>query len=339
MKKPILLVGILALLVVLGLLTQKLLKSKGNSDGERIDFAIEDTTAITKITIEDPLSTTITLVNNEGNWTDSKGNCIAQSNVSYILDAAKNIEFKGYLPKNSKKKFTELMSTQHIKVTYYVNDDFEKTWYIGPPAQDHYGQIMLLETADGKSTEPVMMRIKGTNGIISPRFFADARNWMCTEIFSLSPNQIKSVAVQNLEKPNQSFKIVQQRNRFEVSSRGMKLKSVDTMNVYRYLQAFGKIHFNQANFELSKSQCAAMKRSSPFCVLTLKETGGKITKLKMFRYKTNEPQQDEFGKLVNIDMNVFWCQLPNGSLVKCQYFVFNAIILGNVYFPALTQEY
>jgi hypothetical protein len=106
MKKPILLVGILALLVVLGLLTQKLLKSKGNSDGERIDFAIEDTTAITKITIEDPLSTTITLVNNEGNWTDSKGNCIAQSNVSYILDAAKNIEFKGYLPKNSKKKYS-----------------------------------------------------------------------------------------------------------------------------------------------------------------------------------------------------------------------------------------
>ncbi len=337
LKKPILLVGLLAILVALILLTQKLMKSKGNSDGERIDFAIEDTTSITKITIEDPLSTTITLVNNEGNWTDSHGQCVAQSNVSYILDAAKFIEFKGYLPKNSQKKFTELMSTQHTKVTFYVNGDYEKTWYIGPPAQDHYGQIMLLETADGKSTEPVMMRIKGVNGIISPRFFADARKWMCTEIFALSPNQIKSVDINNLENPSQSFKIVQNRNRFDVTSRGSKLRVVDTMNVYRYLQAYHKIHFNLANFELNKSECAAMKRSTPFCVLTLKETSGKTTKLKMFRIKTKEPQRDEFGAWVNMDMNVFWCQLPNGSLVKCQYYVFNPILLGNVYFPSLMQ--
>ncbi|NBV08472.1 MAG: hypothetical protein EBR91_01470 [Flavobacteriia bacterium] len=337
LKKPILLVVLLAILVALILFTQKLMKSKGNSDGERIDFAIEDTTSITKITIEDPLSTTITLVNNEGNWTDSHGQCVAQSNVSYILDAAKFIEFKGYLPKNSQKKFTELMSTQHTKVTFYVNGDYEKTWYIGPPAQDHYGQIMLLETADGKSTEPVMMRIKGVNGIISPRFFADARKWMCTEIFALSPNQIKSVDINHLENPSQSFKIVQNRNRFDVTSRGSKLRVVDTMNVYRYLQAYHKIHFNLANFELNKSECAAMKRSTPFCVLTLKETSGKTTKLKMFRIKTKEPQRDEFGAWVNMDMNVFWCQLPNGSLVKCQYYVFNPILLGNVYFPSLTQ--
>jgi hypothetical protein len=34
-------------------------------------------------------------------------------------------------------------------------------------------------------------------------------------------------------------------------------------------------------------------------------------------------------------MNSFWCILPNGQLVKCQYFVFNPLLLGHVYFPAM----
>ena len=46
----------------------------------------------------------------------------------------------------------------------------------------------------------------------------------------------------------------------------------------------------------------------------------------------NAGQADYFYGRVR---NNFWCILPNGQLVKCQYFVFNPLLLGHVYFPAM----
>ena len=159
----VLLVGIL----VLSIFTIDLLKTRGNSDTEWINFSIEDTTKITKIVIEDTYGQHMELIQEHGNWHDEKGECVSKPNVSFILEAAKLIEFKGYLPDKSKKRFTELMSTQHIKVSYYIDGEWTKSWYIGPPTQDHYGQIMLLETEEaGKSSYPVMMSISGMSVVI-----------------------------------------------------------------------------------------------------------------------------------------------------------------------------
>lgn len=330
----ILLIGILALSII----TVNLIKSRGNSDTEWINFAIEDTTKITKIIIEDTYGQYIELIQEDGVWHDEKGECVSKPNVSFILEAAKLIEFKGYLPDKSKPKFTELMATQHIKVSYYVDGEWTKSWYIGPPAQDHYGQIMLLETAnDGKSKDPVMMRIKGLNGIISPRFFAERKRWMCTSIFELAPEEIRSVEVKNLEIPALSFKVKNLGRSFEVTSKGKKLSQIDTANVYRYLQAFKRVHFNFPNVELSSKQVDSVKRSPLFAKLILTEKSNKSTVLKMHRIKSEVAQRNEVGEMVNMDMNLFWAELPNGELVKCQYFVFNALLMGHIYFPALNS--
>jgi hypothetical protein len=76
-----------------------------------------------------------------------------------------------------------------------------------------------------------------------------------------------------------------------------------------------------------------MKHAMPFAKLTVTETNGFTTKLRMFRIKSEDYQTNEFGDVVNMDMNQFWCELPNGEMVKCQYFVFNPLLMGHVYFP------
>ena len=331
-------ISLLIGIVVLGYFAYHLIENRGNSDTEWINFAIEDTTKISKIEIEDTYGQHIELIQENGNWHDEKGNCVSESNVSFVLDAAKHIEFKGYLANKSKPRFKELMSTQHIKVKYFVDGEWIKTWYIGPPSQDHYGQIMLLETAEeGSSEDPVMMRIKGFNGIISPRFFAERKRWMCTSIFELTPEQISSVEVKNYELPSLSFSIKNKGFGFDVKSNGKKLSGLDTANVYRYLQGFRKVHFNLANVELTKKQVDSVKHSPCFTKLTVREKSGKNTMLRMHRIKSEEPQRNEIGEMVNLDMNLFWAELPNGELVKCQYFVFNPLLMGQVFFPALNQ--
>jgi hypothetical protein len=339
MKKIIILVLSIVILSLLGFMTYKTIKSSGKSDVNLLEFGIADTNKVDKIVITDAFSNKITLKREGKLWTDAQGGCISQNNIQLILQAFKNIEFKGYLPEKSLKKFTTIMTAQNVKVEIFTEGEWDKTWYIGPASQDHYGQIMLLETAnDGKSKSPVIMKLKDLRGIIEPRFFADKRKWVCTKIFELKQSQIASVEVQNLDKPQRSFKIDNSSTTPKVLSAGKPLTNIDTMMVFRYLQNFKKIHYNLANYELTKKQVDSLKLTKPFSILTLKEKNGTTTKLRMFKIKAKEPQKNEFAEVMTADdMDNFWCEINGKELVKCQFFVFNPILIGEVYFPELNK--
>ncbi len=334
MKKLFIISTLLIVIAILGFFTKQLFEQKGKSDTELIDFAIADTSSVDRIIIADAFSNTMELIRKDKRWVAADGSCVTLENVQFILDAFKNIEFKGYLSDNSQEHFTRIMSSQHVKVSIYQNGDWTKTWYIGPASQDHYGQIMLLDSKEyGKSSLPVMMKIKGLNGIIEPRFFADQRKWRCTQIFALPIERIANVHVQFLDDPTLSFTVSKKGNFMQVYQQDRKLKNVPPSMIFRYLQNFKKIHFNLVNFELNDRQVDSLKRSMPFAKMTDRETNGFITKLRMFRIKSQENQTNEFGEIVNMDMNLFWCELPSGELVKCQYYVFNPLLMGHVYFP------
>lgn len=336
MKKIVILSSLVVVLIILGWFAFDLSRKDGVTDSEYIEFAVKDTNTVSKIIISDAFSNTFTLVRKGNEWTDKDGGCIMQSSAHYILEALGNISLKGYLSDKSHKQFVKLMSASHTKVEIFQDGEWTKTWYIGPSAQDHNGQIMLLETAEnGKSASPVMMQIKGMTGIIEPRFFADPRKWACTNIFELEMEEIASVDIKYPTEPKRNFNLKANGNRFALTQNGKKIPGVDTLNIYRYLQGYKKIHFELANYELSKKQCDSLKKTKPFCVLSIKEKKGSSTKLRMFKIASKEAQRNEFGEMENMDMNKFWCQLPNGELVKCQYFVFNPLIMGYVFFPGM----
>ena len=335
MKKPILLFIALIAVAGLGWYTMKLFENKGKSDTELIEFAVEDVETVDRIIISDAFGQTFELVKTDKElWTDKDGGCIAQESVGFILEAFKNIEFKGYLPDNSLAQYTKMMTAQHTKVEIFQNGEWSKTWYLGPSSQDHYGQIMLLDDKTfGKSDMPVMMKIKGLNGIIEPRFFADPRKWMCTNIFNVPISKIAKVDVKfNVEK-ERSFTVTRKGADLKVYQQNRLLQNVDTAMIFRYLNNYQKIHFEKPNYELNAKQIDSVKNTLPFCVLTLTESGGKSTRLRCFRIKMKEVT--EHGQIIvsNNDHDRFWCQLPNGELVKCQYFVFNPLFLGHIYFP------
>lgn len=333
-KKIVFLIVSVLILIGLAFYTIDLMDNSGKSVSELIEFNVEDTSTVDRVIITDAFSNKMEIVRDGKLWTAADGSCIAQANAQFILEAFKNIEFKGYLPDNSHKQFVKLMSGQHTKVEIFQNGEWIKTWYIGPSSQDHYGQIMLLDDAeDGKSDIPVMMKIKGMQGIIEPRFFADRRKWLCTNIFALSIDKISKVDVRFYEFPKRSFSVTKNKSQMNVYQQGRKLENVDTAMIYRYLQNYKKIHYDIPNYELNERQVDSVKATQPFSTITVNETSGKSTKLKMFRIKSEVAQQNEFGDVANIDADRFWCELPDGALVKCQYHVFNPLFLGHIYFP------
>lgn len=338
MKKLIVLAVAIAVISLLGWFAFDLMDSKGTVESELITFAVEDIQSVDKVVITDPAGVPYEILKKGNEWTDKKGGCIQQEGVKFILEAIKNIEFKGYLTENSRKTILKQMIAQHIKVEIFQSGEWVKTWYIGPASPDHNGQIMLLDSKEyGKSDLPVIMKIKGMYGIIDPRFYADPRKWMCTNIFALSQNEIAKVDVKYFQEPFRSFTVTKKGNRVNVSHLGKSLSQLDTAMAYRYLKNFEKIHFNVPNYELNQGQVDSVKRSTPFAEMQVVQTNGKKTKLKMFKIKGTEERVTDFGVVENIDTDKFWCELDNGQLVKCQYFAFNPIIIGHVYFPELMK--
>jgi hypothetical protein len=334
MRKLIVLIAFLILVITLGFYAKSLVENQGKSDTELIEFAVKDTSSVDKIIISDAYSNTIELVRSEKKWTDASGECVTQENVHFILDALKNIEFKAYLAKEAQANFNKKLVTQHTKVEIFQNGEWVKTWYIGPPSQDHYGQIMLLDSKEaGKSDIPVMMSIRGVKGIIEPRFFADKRSWKCTNIFAVPLEKIAKVDVKIMTDPRLSFSVTKVGSILSVFQAGKKLVNADNSMTFRYLQNYKKIHYDLANFELSKRQVDSVKHTKPFSTISLYETTGKKTHLRLFTLKSNETSKNEYGEVLNIDLNKFWCELPNGELVKCQYFVFDPLLKGHLYFP------
>lgn len=336
-KKTILL--LLSIILVGGLVFvgMKVVSGSGSSiESELIDFAIKDTDNIDRIVITDQFGRAMDLIKpKDGDWTDKDGNCIMQEGIHYIIDACKKIEFKGYLSEAAAENHKQMMLTNHMKVDYYINGKWNKTWYIGPPTKDHLGQIMLLDSKElGKSDKPVIMSIKGMYGIIEPRFYADPMKWQCTQVFNLIPQDIKKVEVNFPLQPARSFSVeTLAKNRYSVKQQNIPLAHVDTQFVMLYLNKFKKIHYEIPNYILNDQQVDSLKRSSPFCILTIDLQNGQTKKMKMFRIMSDREELNEFGQVVNHQVDSFWGELPNGEIVKCQYFVFDPLTLGHLYFP------
>lgn len=340
MKRIIILIISLAGLGALGWYISTLFENKGKSDTQLIEFAIKDVSDIDRIIITDKALNSFEVQKKGNKWVDANGNCVVPENIDNILDAVRNIEFKGYLPDKSHSNYNKMMSAQNIKVEIFENGEWSKTWYIGPPAKDHYGQVMLLDTKElGKSTHPVLMKVKGLNGFLAPRFFADPRLWACTDIFSIPMEELSRVDIKFNKEPARSFTVTKKGSGVDVYQNGRKLENVDDRMAFSYLQNYKKIHYNLQNFELSKNQVDSLRRTTPFAEIKVKETNGNSTRLRCFRARAAVNDTVAGQEIFNSDIDKFWCELPSGELVKCQYFVFNPLLLGHIYFPMDEGEF
>jgi hypothetical protein len=338
-KKSIVLTISIVVVGTLLFLATNLIRNSGKSDTELLNFSVEDTLSVDKIIITDAFANKFEVVRTGNGWTDKDGGCIIQEPVNTILETFRNVEFKGYVPENSRKTITNRMSSSHTKVEIFQKGEMTKTWYVGFSTQDHYGTYMLLETPREKSDLPVIMKIKGFNGIIEPRFFADPRRWKCTQIYALQRDEIASVDVRFTQEASRSFTVTKSGSNYSVKNNGTILPMVDTNMVVRYLNNFKKIHYEFVNYDYNEKQVDSLKKTKPFCVLTVKEQSGKSEKLKMYRLKGDGSKNvNEFGDSVLFDPDRFWAILPSGELVKCQYFVFNPLIMGHIYFASKPEE-
>ncbi|MBU2018822.1 MAG: hypothetical protein KJ941_04170, partial [Bacteroidetes bacterium] len=111
-KKLIVLLSILLVISLLGWYVNHLFKNDGKSMTELINFSVADTSKVDRLIISDAAGLKFEIKRTNQGWVDANDGCIVQEHVKLILETIKNIEFKGYVPENSRKQFMKLMSAQ-----------------------------------------------------------------------------------------------------------------------------------------------------------------------------------------------------------------------------------
>lgn len=294
-----------------------------------IDFRVDSIETVNKIIITDNSGGEFELHKKNQDWTDKYGDCVSKGNVKHVLDAFEKIEFKGYLPRNRVRHYQNKDSIAKYKVEIFQNDVKTKTWYIGPPAQDHNGQIIYLESiaVKGKAI-PVYTKMKGMVGIIEPRFYTDPNKWKCKTIFSIALNDLSKISVKNNENPESSVEIDLFQNEILIYHGDKQLLEFDTTAVYRYLSNFKEKYYDRANYSLNSAEVDSVKNTTPFAEITVTLKSGFSKTIKCYHLVS----QRNVGTENNYDVDRFWCELPpQGELVQCQYFVFNTILHPEYY--------
>ncbi len=330
MKKIIILIIGIAAIVGLTILTLNLSKGAQATDTSLIAFAVKDTANVDRIEIYDTYKDmSMTLVRNEsGKWEDQEGNCVQQDIVKMMLETMVKITLKGYVPEAAMQNMKNMMMAKHKKVKIYKDGDWVKTWYVGHSTQDHMGTHMLLETPELKSDNPVIMGMKGFYGILEPRFFADARRFSCTQLFSFKRTDLDQIKVTNRVVPEESFQIDINEGNYNVTSNGKEIENINQDNLLFYLNGFENIHFNQPNYTLSEKDIDSIKAMKPHYELDIK---GRTKSYSLDMYRRPDPDYADVDT-VAWDPDYLWAVKQDGEVVRMQYYTVGPLIQGQTVF-------
>lgn len=345
-KKRVLYATVIAFL--LGITALYLIYTNTNSTNnkELSDFSVRDTSSITKIFLSDMNKNSVKVVKvKPGEWIVNDKYPVRNDNIVTIFKTLIWIEVREPVPQKHLEQVNALLAATSTKVEIYqtvyrINlfnkiklfpyEKRTKTFYVGEATQDQMGTYMLMEN----STKPFITYLPGFRGFLSSRFSCRENDWRIPRIYNSRLGEIKSVAVDFVESPEKSFKVVNNNDRtfslFSNNTGFNKIEKFDTINVMNFMSSFENINFEAVLNNLSKKD--SIIKSPPFHIITLEKFTGEIQKVKTYHKwsiepelivsGTNEYDRDRLYALINNDKD----------FVLIQFFVFDRILRPLTYF-------
>lgn len=340
MKKNRIILLIIVILLLIITIVLIISNTKDTLSNKENQFAVEDTTGITKIFIADKNNNFVTLkkVDNTASWTVNDTFSAIKENVFTLLKTIMEVEVKIPVPKNGADHIMRMLATTSTKVEIYkqayrINifgirwfpyEKNVKTYYVGVPTQDNMGTYMVMEGSD----TPYIVYIEGFRGFLSSRYSPFVKDWRDHTIFRMKYKQIKSVEVIMHEKPEESFIAEKTGIRDFIVQSGDKSKKInyDTLKIMDLFSSFEDIRFESFLNDLDELTKDSIKNSPPYITINVVDTTGKVTKVETRLMKAPPSQIDQLGNEVLWDRDRLYAYINNGKdLVVVQFFVFGRL--------------
>lgn len=306
------------------------------------NFSYTDTAKINKIFMADKNGKTVTLIKNDNNAWYVKDKFIAdKSKIKNLLRAIYQIQVKSPVSKKARNNIIKRLSSGHVKIEIYANNEMVKSYFVGGPTQDHLGTYMIMQNNETKtmSKEPFIMHIPGFNGYLTPWYFVEHELWRDRTIFKYKASELKTITLLNHRYPQKSYSLNKidglkfEMNIGNKNNNNNVIQQLDSLNLARYLAAYRNIPFFAIANKLPKQKNDSILNSTPFFTLMVTDIYNKKTTLKGY-YRAAEPGLvDDNGNPAVYDRDNFYCRIDNEPyLCIVQYFVFEKLLRSPDYF-------
>jgi hypothetical protein len=337
MKKNLILGIVFLTLVVAAIIVFVRSNSSTIADEPLTEFAIEDTSKVTKVIITDHLGKTATVerVPGERLWLLNGKLQAREDAVNLMLKTFNRIRIRGNVSDASRDNMMKLLASSSKRVEIFTGgNEPAKIWYVGIPTPDHTGTIMLLEIPGiGRSEEPYIVHMEGFTGFLSTRFFTNEMEWRYTGIFEYPHLEVSKVKMINHMIPADSWEVrFGGGNNIELwncNASGMserKAVSFDTTAVKNQLLQFKKVHIESFNTQLSQQQSDSLRTAAPAYTLEVTDNNGRATTIDLHLKPTRKAIEDDYGNIIPFDLDYFWAKTQDGEIAMAQSFNFSPLL-------------
>jgi len=340
MKKTritIIIVIVLAIVAIFLILQNR----QGTLSTKLSEFAVNDTTTITRIFMADMSGNKVLLTKiNPGNWVVNDEIKASQPVVGLLLKTMMSLAVKSPVSKAGYNNVIKQLAVNSVKVEIYQqvyriklfnsirlfpHEKLTKVYYVGSATPDNMGTFMLMEG----SKVPFIVFQPGFRGFVSARFSARLNDWRDHTIFNNRPSEISAIKVEFPQNPNESYIIEKFGNsRLELKqlSSNNKFERYDTLRVVELINAYKFVNFESIISGLDQKSIDSITATTPLNIITLTDTTGKVNVVKTFRLVNDNGDFDEEGNLLPYDRDRLYALINGGKeFVLIQYFVFDPI--------------
>lgn len=338
---PILIVGLLLSISIYFVYFNKQKGTLGEREGALSDFVIKDTASIDKIFIADAKGVSVTLSRNEKGWMVNDKYTARPSSVQLLLKTFFRINVKMPVSNASFNTVVKNIATNAIKVEIYQGKDKpSKVYYVGSATSNNQGTYMLLEENGVKSSVPYVMEMSGFKGYLTARFFTNPQQWRDAVVFKYQPEEIKSIAVEYFETPEESFEIKQTVGQLELFKLNgeASIKNVDEVKLQNYIERYQKIYYEMIDEELTKEEVDSTIASQPYFSITVNSVSDEMNKIVVYHMPNFRTLLDETGELHPYDVDRMYGYLNNDLFLYIQFATFDQLRLPKSYFLKNSKE-
>jgi hypothetical protein len=300
-----------------------------NLSGYDFNFAVKDTANIGKIFIANREGKSVTLTRKSAHEWQVNGKYKARRDaVNNLLETVGLIELQYRLPRNAVPVVVKDIASNGIKVEIYAKNGSKlKSYYVGGVNADETGTHMMMEEAN----EPYVTHIPTFQGAVRVRYFIDEIDWRDRMIFTLIPEDIKSISIEYPLQKGQSFKIFKDGKDFKVEPFYPLTPRINTPPIKALVENFlmGFRFLGAEGFENGFVKTDSLKATSPFCSIKVenREGGGQLLNL----YQIVPHNAD--GSLIQsmegkVEVEKYYAETEKGDWLLVQHQLFQKIFWG-----------
>lgn len=253
--------------------------SKRTRSFAEADFAITDTTSLTKITFtsvqkNDPKLLILLEKQKDGKWLVNGKYPVLEPQLHYFFETITQLKVQERLSDAANVTADKQLNHSHLRLDYYAGNNLVKSIQLGSEGKAHQGSIMRRSGA----TQAYIVGIPGFTGFLNARFPVSLQFWRENLLFEGKLSELQTIEVVDNTGKGLAFKWKKNGQAWLLNG-----KTADSMQVKTYFRNFRpKVYgetFALVNFPNKYNE---LKDKRPDLVYKLTYTNGRQRSINLF---------------------------------------------------------